>query len=185
MSASVVNATMKPAAGIVGVVAFSFQGAWKMGQSTLGRKQEQQQRSTRVSDGVEAVKNSNHAQRADILQKFKDAKSGAKDRKQKYKVIAEEAMYGEQSSTDIKTPTSGDTSPISSESELAHVGPSPPPKLPSRKSLLRRHPSYSSPQSSSTQDMTDEDATFERDLEMAKQISLAEQRGYERGLANK
>ncbi len=54
---------MKPAAGIVGLIAHPMNGAWKSIRSDSSRKQEEHQRSTRISDGVEEVKRSTSEER--------------------------------------------------------------------------------------------------------------------------
>lgn len=154
------NVTMRPAAGIVGLVAHPFKGVWKSAQSVTARAQEQQQRNTRVSDGLEEVKLYSQAQRADIVKKFRDLKPGTKERQRQYKDLAEEVMYGN------KTKSPAESTLPSSSSGPASAAPLAPGTEPS-----------------STPAPVDEDAAFERDLELAKQLSLAEQRGYERGLA--
>lgn len=160
---------MLPAAGIVGVVAHPFQGAWKALQSSTGQKEQQQQRVTRISDGKEAVKNSTGSQRAAILKKFKEGKPGTKERQRKCKEAAEKVMLeeAEESRKDMDNAKKESTSDGSSSSSSSSPLP---------------------PQTAANQDertsVIDEDVAFERDLEFAKQLSLAEQHGYERGLAS-
>jgi sterol 3beta-glucosyltransferase len=156
-SQSVVNVTMKPAAGVVGLVAHPAQGAWKSMQKLWAQEQEQYQRKIRVSDGVRDVNSSTRLDREAILEKFKAAKLTTKDRQTSYKNMAEKEMYGDQSQD--QTETDMDASHAStSTASMGTIAQTPLPKQ-------------------------GEDAAFQRDLELATQISLAEQRGYERGLA--
>ncbi|KAF8894838.1 glycosyltransferase family 1 protein [Infundibulicybe gibba] len=119
---SFVNVTMRPAAGIVGLIAHPVRGVWKS---------EQLQRQTRVSE------------RDEILRRFREAKTGTVSRQAEYRKVAEKAMYEDHSLSRSGSPGAGPSSP------------------PER---------------------AEEDATFLRDLALAKELSLAEQRGYEKGL---
>ncbi|KAG5642001.1 hypothetical protein DXG03_003801 [Asterophora parasitica] len=172
---SFVNATVRPAAGIVGVVAHPFQGAWKSLQTATGRKQESQIRSTRLRDGREAVKTSSPAQRADIVKKFRDAQTGTEARKAKYREIVEKVIW-EDAEAERKAGTTNE-----GYSDAKHKVSTPLAKKISPPPLPPRTPSNGPALSPSE---AEDEAAFERDLELAKQISLAEQRGYERGLAN-
>lgn len=173
---------MRPAAGIVGVLVHPFQGAWKGMQSPIGRRQEQQERITRISDGIEAVRNSTESQRSGIIRKFNSAKPGTKERQRKYKDLAEKVMLegAETDRKDSDRSKDGGASPSSSKSSPTSPSKSPPPPLTPRR-LPPPFPRSGSQRSGRGE--PDEDAEFERDLELAKQLSLAEQRGYERGLA--
>lgn len=162
---------MRPAAGIVGVAVHPFQGLWKEVQSSLGRSQERQQVTTRIADGIEAVRNSTPAQRSEIFRKFKDAKPGEKARQQKYKDAAEKVMF-EEAHDKRSEHTRDDTSPIADLAGSPSSSPRNP--VPPRSDLLASQPPE--------QTASDDDLAFQRDLELAKQLSLAEQRGYERGV---
>jgi sterol 3beta-glucosyltransferase len=83
---------MRPAAGIVGVVALPVYGLWKSTTSHFSQPEIQPQRSTRVSDGVEAVRNSTKAEQIAILKKFGQAKSKTADRQKAYKEMAERLL---------------------------------------------------------------------------------------------
>jgi len=161
---SVVNVTMRPAAGAVGLVAHPAEGAWKSMQKLWAKEQEQYHRKTRVSDGVSDVKGSTRIDRETILEKFQAAKSTTKDRQMKYKDVAEKEMYGDQNRDQTKTDVDASHA-CTSTSSMETTTPTPLTSL-------------------SEQSTEGEDAAFERDLNLAKQISLAEQRGYERGLAS-
>ncbi|KAF7359127.1 Sterol 3-beta-glucosyltransferase UGT80A2 [Mycena sanguinolenta] len=150
---SFANATIRPAGGIVGLIAHPVRGLWKSAQSPMAQKQEQQQRQVRIYDGVEAARNSTQAQKAETVQKFNQLKAGTKERKKRYRELAEAEMYGEQRSEEEGT------APISPQ---AAANPT------------------SQPQQQTPED---EDSKFICELEMAKELSLAEQRGYERAMA--
>lgn len=156
---SVVNVTVRPAAGVVGVVAHPVQGAWKSMQKLWAKEQEQYQRKTRVFDGVKDVNSSTRLDQEAILENFKAAKLTTQDRQASYKNMAEIEMYGDQSQD--RTETGMDASHASTSATSMGTAPTPLPKQP----------------------IDDEEAAFQRDLDLATQISLAEQRGYERGLA--
>ncbi|KAJ6630253.1 glycosyltransferase family 1 protein [Mycena sp. CBHHK59/15] len=99
----VANATIRPAGGIVGLIAHPVRGLWKSVQSPMAQKQEQQQHNVRISDGVEAVRKSTQTQRSEIVRKFKQFKTGTKERQKKYKDIAEKEMYEEQQDSSRNT----------------------------------------------------------------------------------
>ncbi|KAJ7778801.1 UDP-Glycosyltransferase/glycogen phosphorylase [Mycena maculata] len=163
---SFANATIRPAGGIVGLIAHPVRGLWKSVQSPMARKQEQQQHQVRIADGVEAVQRSTQTQRSEVVQKFKQLQAGTKERQKRYKDIAEAEMYEEQSSV-----KDGEAVPTSPQSTSASSQPT------STDSQPNSTPS--TPQ----QTEEDEDVAFERDMEKAKELSLAEQRGYERAMA--
>jgi sterol 3beta-glucosyltransferase len=153
---SVINVNMRPAAGALGLVVHPTQGAWKSVQKMWAKEQGQYQRKMRLSDGLGDVQGSTSLEREAILEKFKTAKMTTKVRQKKYKDAAEKEMYGDQG---VKT---------------------------DRDTIDAATPQASAPltqTSPSEQLIEDEDAAFERDLQLAKQLSIAEQRGYERGLA--
>ncbi|KAJ7700822.1 glycosyltransferase family 1 protein [Mycena rosella] len=164
---SFANATIRPAGGIVGLIAHPVRGLWKSAQSPMAQKQEQRQREVRISDGVEAARKSTQTQRSEMVQKFKQLKAGTKERQKKYKEIAEAEMYEEPAGSS-KEGESGSMSPQSTSTSSAQQNVSTPPAR---------------EQTRAQTEEDEEDATFLRELEMAKELSLAEQRGYERGLA--
>lgn len=167
---------MRPAAGIVGVVAHPFTGAWKSVQSALGQEQQQQQLQTRLSDGRDDYHSASPAQRGDVLRKFQEMKGHTKERQKRYAEMAEKAMDQEVKDAEVEkgsrkehAQSKPDSVGMSSKGSFEQSTRSPPP-LPTRPS---------------TDQVESEDARFERDLEMAKQLSLAEQRGYERGMSER
>ena len=119
-------------------------------QSPKAQKQEWQVREVRISDGVEAVQRSTPAQKSSVIQTFKQLKAGTKQRQTRYKDIAEAEMYGEQNLSNKDSDE---------------------PALNSAQSPVQRT-ATSSP---SRQQVEDEETdNFVRDLERAKQLSLAE-----------
>lgn len=153
---------MRPAAGALGLVVHPTQGAWKSMQKMWAKEQEQYQRKTRLSDGAVEVHSSTNLEREEILENFKTVKLTTKTRQKKYKDVAEKEMFGNQHN-DLETDryTETDTAQVSSSALSGRIArTSPSPRL-----------------------VENDDAAFERDLDLAKQLSIAEQRGYERGLA--
>lgn len=198
------NATMRPAAGIAGVIAQPLQGAWKSAQSMVAQKQEQQQLSTRISDGIDAVKRSIPREREGILGKYEESKAGAKERRERMKKTVDEMFETarEQETKRQKLEAKGKrASPPSSPSVAKSLSSTAPDVTITdqdthvkgqaadhddedenfiREVEMAKQLSVTHNESVSAED--DDDA-FARDLEMAKQLSLAEQRGFERGLA--
>ncbi|KAG6831242.1 hypothetical protein H0H87_005808 [Tephrocybe sp. NHM501043] len=179
---AVVNVTAKPAAGIIGVVVHPFYGAWKSLQTTTGKGQVHQIRDTRLDDGREAVNHSTAAERADVCRKFKDAQRNTGQRQRKYKDIIQKTMKeNEETIARIQEETDKGAG-VRSLVEQQPQGRRLPPLLPKRPSARSVVAPFVSSSSSTAEE---DDAQLERDLELAKQLSLAEQRGYERGLASR
>lgn len=173
----VVNVTMKPAAGILGAIVHPAQGAWKSAQKqTVARKQEQHQRSTRIEDGKLAVERSTHEERSIILKRFEASKAEAPARKKAWKERAETALKEDAPQSETADSASGPSNPTSDKSSVSATSPRSEVSttIDTRSNTLPPTPAPPA---------ADDDAAFERDLEMAKQLSLAEQRGYERGMA--
>ncbi|KAI3615744.1 glycosyltransferase family 1 protein [Moniliophthora roreri] len=150
----VVNATMLPAAGIVGTVKHPMKGAIKSVQALINKDKEGVQFNTRVSDGIEAVKSSTQSEREAILRLFEDAKPGAKERQERLVKVAEDIML-----RDLDTPQTTSSSSISA--------PSPYPQTPLDHNLAH----VNTGQYSHTEY---DDEAFEQDLALAKQLSLAD-----------
>jgi sterol 3beta-glucosyltransferase len=144
---------MRPAAGAIGLVAHPLQGAWRSLQKNWATELKQSGRSTRIRDGEEDVKNSSKEQRHQILDAFEAVKKTVGERKKKYKEEAETVMYG---MTDR-------------EAEAVSSGSSRPEMPPASSNVTREQ----------TAPAEDDGHSFERDLEMAKRLSLRE---YERDL---
>ena len=158
-----INVTMRPAAGVLGVVAYPIQGAWKSTQGTWARKQVLQQRSTRVADGVDEVARSSEEERQRIVAKFKALTSPdvLKQRRKSLTDAAKAAMEQSPFQAFNDSATSSSTST----------------------SLLRTSPGTSEVQDGSevSQSVTlqggndSAEEIFQRDLELAKQLSLAQE----------
>lgn len=161
---SFVNVTMRPAAGIMGFIAYPLQGAWKSMQSEVGRTQENRQHLTRLADGKAAVQQSSPAQRAQIIERFNKALRDTPARRKHYMEAAERAMFEDmdldpheiQQASKLTSQTGN--SDISSTSTSSTSGTPTPPTT----------------DTASADAGLDEDATFLKELEMAKRLSLAE-----------
>jgi sterol 3beta-glucosyltransferase len=162
----VINVNMRPAAGALGLVVHPTQGAWKSMQKMWAKEQEQYQHRTRLSDGVAEVQRSTTLDQEAIMEKFKTVKLTTDVRQKKYKDVGEKEMYrdrGQDSTETDRDRTYTKTSRMSTLSEPSDTG------------VQNALPD---------QTMEDEDPAFERDLELAKQLSIAEQRENERGSAS-
>ncbi|KAJ4479995.1 glycosyltransferase family 1 protein [Lentinula aciculospora] len=158
---SFINATMRPAAGIVGVVANPIQGAWKSAQNALVKEQDQPHYHTRVEEGPQAAEFSTDNEKAEVVKKFRNLmrKENVVERKKEIAKRAEEVMYG--SGMDEKKKMGKDV-PVATSSTS---------------------PSAGSPNSQESKDGTNEntqknlqdEAMFEREVELAKRLSLYEQ----------
>lgn len=168
MFTSVVNATVRPAAGIVGVVAHPLQGAWSSAAKRFAKKPIQVQRATRLSDGFEAVRRASECEHTGVIEAFKRAKEPAteKERKDNYKEAAKEVLLEaeedalHEASDDADSTVPPGSTPRTSTSTLAAQSIS---------------SSNLAPTPSSVQGDDGEDAQFMNDLEKAKQISLRSQ----------
>jgi hypothetical protein len=83
---------MRPAAGILGLISHPLHGAWEEAKYTFQGKEVVTLRSTRISDGVEAVLRSSSEQRAEILMKFEEAKSHTPERRKAYHDMAKQLL---------------------------------------------------------------------------------------------
>ncbi|KZV64473.1 glycosyltransferase family 1 protein [Peniophora sp. CONT] len=100
---SFVNATMRPAAGIVGLVASPLRGAWQSAASLGGTRQAPHLRTiaeTRMEEGVRAVQQSSPSERKDVLRQWNELKKTVQERKKRLqedavKVLEEEKQDGE------------------------------------------------------------------------------------------
>jgi sterol 3beta-glucosyltransferase len=156
---------MKPAAGGLGLVAHPARGAWKSLQRQFNYKPTEPQRNTRVSNGVQTVKLSSSEQRQKVLEGFRVAKANVAERKKQMEKegrrILKETKGLEPVDPEARTPVA------SSSAAEANAG--------------SARSSVSQPEVTPI----DEDATFLRDIDLAKRLSLAEQQGYERGVAER
>ncbi|KAJ3889776.1 glycosyltransferase family 1 protein [Lentinula edodes] len=156
---SFINATMRPAAGIVGVVANPIQGAWKSAQTTLVKEQDQPHYQTRMEEGLQAVESSSENERVKVAERFKDLMQKEKviDRKKNIAKAAEEVMY--------ESGKEGEKLEVEKSSRSISTG-SAPSDLDLKDSEERTTRDTNTPQ---------DEAMFERDLELAKRLSLYEQ----------
>jgi sterol 3beta-glucosyltransferase len=157
----VVNATMRPAAGIMGFIAYPLQGAWKSMQSEIGRTQEDRQHLTRLADGKAAVQQSSPAQRTQIIERFNKALRDTPARRKHYLEAAERAMFEDM-----------DLDPHEIQQATSQTGNSDVPSTSTSTTSGTLTPPTSDTGSADTS--LDEDAAFLKELEMAKRLSLAE-----------
>ncbi|KAG9123607.1 hypothetical protein FRC07_014543 [Ceratobasidium sp. 392] len=184
---SYVNATMRPAAGIVGMIARPLEGAWKSVQSPWAKKQDSQQLATRVERGQLALEASTHEERQAVVDTFKRlaGKSATTERRKTMEAEAQEELQTDKS----KKLTLSDENQNDEVEASSHIStptrrssPEPVDPSPAPESKQSSNPPPLPPRSPRQPDQDGEDAAFQRDLDMAMQLSLAEQRGYERGL---
>jgi len=159
---------MRPAAGILGLVTYPVQGAWMEARSAMGKSQERQQVDTRVLDGKEDVRNSTRYQREEILRNFKEAKKGTKQRHENYKAVAEELFSNHLAEGYTVPPQSPLPGPSTTSTSTAGTA---------RPSTFTNKSGSPLPHSELKQE--DEDAVFVRELELAKQLSLEDDRAYQ------
>lgn len=212
---AVINVTMRPAAGIMGVVAHPVRGALRGMKSAQTRKTEHNQRAVRERDGVLAAQAVSQNKRDGIIRAFEAARSKGRTM-ERQKVLAEqaaEAMKDDVAATepvDVGAGKAEGGSPGSSSATLAgserwdvpasleEMSDETPSTVHAnvsddlaeeafiREMELAKQLSASIDASSSRQstqhDDDDDDDAFQKELEMAKQISLAEQRGYDRAM---
>ena len=160
----VVNATMRPAAGIMGFIAYPLQGAWKSMQSDIGRTQENRQNHTRLADGKAAVQQSSPAQRAQIIERFNKALRDTPARRKHYMEAAERAMFEDM---DLDPHEVQQASKLTSQTGSSDV-PS------TSTSTTSSTPTPPTTDTDLVDTSLDEDAAFLKELEMAKRLSLAE-----------
>ncbi|KAG8695793.1 hypothetical protein FRC09_008927 [Ceratobasidium sp. 395] len=184
---SYVNASMRPAAGIVGMIARPIEGAWKSVQSPWAKKQDSQQLASRVERGQLALEASTHEERQAVIDTFKRlaGKSAIVERRKTMEAEAREELKTDKS----KKLTLSDEKQNDKVEASSHVStpprrssPEPVDPAPVLESKQSNKPPPLPPRSPHQPNQDDEDAAFQRDLDMAMQLSLAEQQGYERGL---
>ncbi|KZO92404.1 glycosyltransferase family 1 protein [Calocera viscosa TUFC12733] len=171
---SYANATLRPAAGIVGMIAHPMAGAWAQVQTSIGKRTDSSRIRTRQQEGQTAVKESKDSERRAVLARFAELK---KDTETRRRALLEE---GEKMLKDgglgVEGAPSADTEEQTSDEGTQVSAPDKSLDKPTlNKPALPPRPQTSNP--------AEADEQFDRDTEIAKQISLAEQRGYERGLA--
>lgn len=214
-SDAVINVTMRPAAGIMGVVAHPVRGALRGMKSAQTRKTEHNQRAVRVRDGVLAAQAVSQNKRDGIIRAFEAArvKGRMMERQKALAEQAAEAMKDDVAATEPVDVGAGKAEggslasssasltgserwdvPVSLEETTdetpstvhANVSDDLAEEAFIREMELAKQLSASTDTSSSRQstqqDEDDDDDSFQKELEMAKQISLAEQRGYDRAM---
>ncbi|CAK5279180.1 unnamed protein product [Mycena citricolor] len=92
---SFANATIRPAGGIVGVVAHPVMGLWRSVQPPATRKQELRIRETRLAHGVDAARRATRQQKADVVSAFKELERTKMGRQKRWREMAEKEMYND------------------------------------------------------------------------------------------
>jgi len=156
---SFINATMRPAGGIVGAIAHPIQGAWRSALNSMVKEQDRPHYHTRVDEGLRAVELSTSGERAEVVRMFKEAsrKENVVARKKRITEVAEEVMY-----ESVEEGKKKDGQPESSLTSTPNLA------------------SFSTSKETRVDTKDDdrpnaEDASFDRDLELAKRLSLYEQ----------
>ncbi|KAB5595196.1 Sterol 3-beta-glucosyltransferase UGT80A2 [Ceratobasidium theobromae] len=174
---SYANATVKPAAGIMGMIAHPLDGLWKTAQKPWAKKQEPQQLATRIERGRLAFEASTTEERQVVIDTFKrlTKRAATMERKKTMEAEAQELLKADKSrklTLEDKDSDDEKVSPEFSEPEV-HRSSSPDPVAPAEQKS--NEPPSLPPRRSPQLDIDQEEAAFQRDLELAKQLSLVEQ----------
>lgn len=174
-SSPVANVAILPAAGGLGIVVQPSRGLWAQLSKKWSPDKQRTTLAARRAEGAEAVRASTAADRKRILVAFDAANSTKEERKKR---LGEEALEA------LTQPEISDSGAEINETELEAGNPSSTVQLsvPSTSDRTQM-PSPSKQEDGQGREFATTDDEFEKDLELAKQLSLAEQRGYERGLA--
>ncbi|KAG8929704.1 hypothetical protein FRC02_005216 [Tulasnella sp. 418] len=165
---SFVNVHMRPAAGALGLVTHPVRGAWRSIRQSWAKKQDSQQRSTRKADGEEEIENNPITGIIDdIVEAFQEAMKPGNVEERKIQLRQEVKEFWERGGSLGLEPEHS----VSKENlkGTRETNPSKKPPLPPRRN----------PPVEPVMTEEDDDAAFERDLELAKQLSLEDQRQYE------
>lgn len=186
---------MRPAAGIVGMLAHPFEGAWKSVQKPWAKKQESQQLATRVERGQRVLKESTEQERRAVIEKFRrlTTRQATADRKKTLDAEAKDMLQKDKSKKltladqegSDDNDTASQTSPKSPEPSMSSsLSPTQSTRTFEEPEPIRKPsgPPPLPPRQPSKQNDNEDDEAFQRDLDMAMKLSLAEQSGYERGL---
>ncbi|KAG8976659.1 hypothetical protein FRB90_009096 [Tulasnella sp. 427] len=155
----ILNTTMKPAAGALGVVTHPARGIWESMRSNWKKHPELQVMVARRWEGQEAVKNCRNVEnpRSSILKAFDTAKGTTVKRKEEYTSQAETFLRG------------GDFN-LEKTVEPSVPRSANPPPIPPRKAPEQGEPKEEQPSVAQEAD----EAAFERDMEEAIRLSLAD-----------
>jgi len=134
----------------------------------LVHQQESQQLTTRIADGVEDVSLSSQQERDSLLTKFKDMVMSERmaQRRQGYMEAAKDALDSSVQTSDNDSAVSGSISTPGTPATITLAG----------------SESLASPLWLQN---ADDDDVLQRELELAKQLALAEQRGYQRAMSER
>ncbi|KAG8896572.1 hypothetical protein FRB99_008829 [Tulasnella sp. 403] len=168
---SFINASMRPAAGTLALVAQPTRGLWKSAQRRFTRRHDIHLRESRRWEGHEATRKSPDLERESqaILQAFTRAKGTVKQRRD---------------SARDEGKSSGGGLTLEGTVRSSSPEPMPPPSSSSPPALPPRPSGAVSSQTQAQMSVDGEEEAFQRDLELAIQLSRKEQEEYERALAS-
>jgi len=163
--------------GSLGLVVHPAIGAWKSLQNAWAKTKAEEQRMTRILDGMDDVKAASPEEINGVVAKFKGAGATTVERQNAYKKLAEDAIKKYQ---DLEAATESTTSsplPSTSTPNPPEYSQEPTDGDDTFDRDMAEAMKVSVEESNrvvSTDDDVDLDATFEKDLELAKQLSLAD-----------
>lgn len=105
----VANLAMKPTAGVLAVMTYPAEGAWKTLQKACAKKQEDHQHKIRILDGISAFQSASKLEKSAIIAKFQAVKAATNDRKKKYRFMVEKEMAIKSTPHDLERTYSGTT----------------------------------------------------------------------------
>ncbi|KAK0458621.1 glycosyltransferase family 1 protein [Desarmillaria tabescens] len=172
---SFANIVTKTGAGGLGLVTHPINGALKGIRSDFSKEPEERQRTTRMEDGVKEVRQSTSVERNLILRRFREAKATASERKNTILKAVRNMLHGdfEEDMVVEAGPSVQRTGRHDSDWHKAAVRGG----ARDEKWLPSEQPSHTG---SGWSRAEEDDADFLRDMEIAKQLSLEQQRDYER-----
>ncbi|CAE6429532.1 unnamed protein product [Rhizoctonia solani] len=186
---SYINATMKPAAGIVGMISDPIEGAWKSIQKPWAKKQDSQQLAVRVERGRRAYEASTEEERQEVIEAFKrlTKRNATLDRKKTMEAEAKDMLRTDASRkltlSDDQGGSDEEAGPSDRPRTVLHpLRSASPDHFAHSEDEKAGHPPPLPPKRPPQQNTQDEEAAFQHDLDLAIRLSLAEQQGYERGV---
>ncbi|CAE6514541.1 unnamed protein product [Rhizoctonia solani] len=185
---SYINATMKPAAGIVGMISNPIDGAWKSIQKPWAKNQDSRQLAVRVERGQRAYEASTEGERQGVIDAFKrlTKRNATLDRKKTMEAEAKEMLQTDASRkltlSDDQGGSDEEAGPSNPRPMVHPVRSASPDHFARSEDEKAPRPPPLPPKGPPQHNTEDEEAAFQHDLDLAIRLSLAEQQGYERGL---
>lgn len=161
----------------MGMIAHPLDGLWKTAQKPWAKKQEPQQLAIRIERGRLAFEASTTEERQVVIDTLKrlTKRAATMERKKTMEAEAQELLKADKSrklTLEDKDSDDEKVSPEFAEPEV-HRSSSPDPVAPAEQKS--NEPPSLPPRRSPQLDIDQEEAAFQRDLELAKQLSLVEQ----------